>query len=220
MTRQLMIACLAVAASAATATAATPSGSWLFLPGNYTHHPVSGERVDQYTPLPTIAAMPDTRGISSGYRQSRVTQFGADGTVSNYYRVDNWGNDRGGLDAQWERVNDVWQQSVLQAQWGYGQYPQYGGNPYYGNRGPGYGGPGYGGPGYGAPGYGGGPGYGATPPGYGGNSPPGYAPYPGYGVPPGYGTWNPGPAPVGPDSEPRGNPRPFRPRTNLPPVGP
>jgi hypothetical protein len=130
-----------------------------------------------------VQALPDTRGIASGYHRSRVNQIGTGGSIDTYYRVENWSNVQGGLDAEWERVNDVWQQSTLTGGYGNGGYRNgpYG-QPYGGGYGPGYGygggyGPGYGG-GYG-PGYGGG--YGA---GFGG---PGYGGYPGGGFNGGYG---------------------------------
>ena len=170
---------LMAALSALCVFVATPSNaddsSWMFRAGAYSHHPATGERVNQFEPLPTLAALPDTRPISSGYRRSLVSQRGPDGGSTQYYRVDNFSNGQGNLDAEWERVNEVWQRSVLSGGYGSGNGA---GGPGYG--GPGYGYPGYGAPGFGAPGYGGFPGYGA--PGYG---------YPGYGAPgfgaPGYG---------------------------------
>lgn len=154
-----------------------PAGpNWIFQPGLYSHDPRTGERITQYAPLPAVEALPDTRGIASGYHRSRVNQVGTGGSVDTYYRVENWSNIPGGLDAEWERVNDVWQQSTLSGgygsgSYGYGPYGQgYGG---FGSGGYGYGngggnggyGPGFGGygPGFGGPDYGGGPAFGGYP---------------------------------------------------------
>jgi hypothetical protein len=220
MQRSLLAALLA-ALLLPTAIAPAARGDWIFRQGYYTHSPTTGGRIAQYSPLPQLEPLPDTRQISSGYRRSRTTLRGPGGTVDDYYRVENWGNGRGGLDAEWERVHSAWQNSVLA-----GGYANRNGRPNYGyggqgNGGPGYGGPGYGGPGYGGPGYSGpgygGPGYGG--PGYGG---PGYG-GPGYGGPgyggPGYGGQGPGGAvpygprrggptgPTGPTGGPAPNPR-------------
>jgi hypothetical protein len=152
-----------------------PEGpNWLFQPGIYSHNPYTGERITQFASLPAVEALPDTRAIASGYHRSRINQIGAGGTVDTYYRVENWSNIPGGLDAEWERVNDVWQQSTLTGGYGSGGYG-YGNGPYgQGGYGRGYGGgfgPGYGGGGYG-PGYGGYPGAGYPGGGYpGGNFP-------------------------------------------------
>ena len=147
------------ALSALAVFVATPSfaeeSSWLFRPGTYSNHPATGERINQFEPLPTLATLPDTRPISSGYRRSLVSQRGPDGSSTQYYRVDNFSGGQGGLDAEWERVNDVWQRSVLAGGWASGNSN---GNPGWGG-GPGWGGPGWGGPGWGGPG-GGGPGWG------------------------------------------------------------
>ncbi len=104
-----------------TAAAGDYSG-WIFQPGNFSHHPATRQRVDQFAQLPMIDALPDGRRFASGLRRSRVTLRGADGTVTEYQRVDNWGNGRGGIDAQWERVNDVWRRSTLSGGYGYGGY--------------------------------------------------------------------------------------------------
>lgn len=167
-----------------------PDGpNWIFQPGIYSHDPRTGERITQFASLPAVEPFPDTRGIASGYHRSRINQIGTGGSVDTYYRVENWSNIPGGLDAEWERVNDVWQQSTLTGGYGSGGYgygQPYGQGGYRGGYGPGYGGgygPGYGGGGYG-PGYGGGygPGYGGGyAPGYGGG--PGYGGYPGAGYP-------------------------------------
>jgi hypothetical protein len=171
-----------------------PDGpNWIFQPGIYSHDPRTGERITQFASLPAVEPFPDTRGIASGYHRSRINQIGTGGSVDTYYRVENWSNIPGGLDAEWERVNDVWQQSTLTGGYGSGGYGSggygygqpYGQGGYRGGYGPGNGGgygPGYGGGGYG-PGNGGGyaPGYGG--PGNGGGYGPGYGGYPGGGYP-------------------------------------
>jgi hypothetical protein len=86
---------------------------WAFLPGRYSHDPQSGARVAQYAPKPAVAALPDSRPYASGYMRSRVNQLGPNGTVTTYYRTENWSNRPGPIDAEWERFNDVWQRSVL-----------------------------------------------------------------------------------------------------------
>jgi len=117
MNRQLcLLATLAMALASPTAHA--EESSWIFRQGRYSHDRRTGDRVIQYAPAPPIAALPDSRPYSSGYRRSRTVQRGADGTVTEYTHVDNWGNDRGGLDAQWERFNRVWQNSELQGGFG------------------------------------------------------------------------------------------------------
>ena len=142
--------------------------NWLFMPGNYSHDPRTGERITQYAPSPAVEALPDTRSIASGYHRSRINQFGPGGTVDTYYRVENWSNTPGGLDAQWERVNDVWQRSTLSGGFGYGS-PAYGPYNQFHGRGGGFQGPGFGGPFYGQPGagYPGYPGGGYPGPGFG-----------------------------------------------------
>ena len=161
-------ACVGLAACGAAAPAQTQD-NWMFRPGYFTHSPTTGTRVAQFAPLPRVAPLPDSRPFASGYQRVRVNERGADGTANTYYRVENWGNGRGGLDAEWERFNDVWQQSVLSGGYTSGYGP-------YGNQGGGY--PGvYGGYGGGYRGYGGyGGGYGGYGGGYGG-----YGGYRGYG---------------------------------------
>jgi hypothetical protein len=156
--------------------AKTSPPSWIFAPSRYTHDPETGARVAQYAMKPPIEPLDDPRLVTSGYSRSRSVLRGADGSVDTYYRVTNYGNGRGGMDAEWERFHDAWRGSTVAG----GNYQVYPGGYGYGYGGGGY--PGYGG----GPGYGAGPGYG---PGYGG---PGYAPgyrsqAPFYGYGPGYG---------------------------------
>lgn len=143
------------------------SDSWVFRRSRYTHDPESGARVAQYSMKPPIEPLDDPRMVTSGYSRTRTVLRGTDGSADTYYRVQSYGNGRGGLDAEWERFHDAWRGSTIGGG-NYQVYPGYG----YGGYGPGLGyGPGFGGPGFGP--YGGAPGYRST------------APYYGYG--PGYG---------------------------------
>jgi hypothetical protein len=125
-----------------------PRDSWIFMPSRYTHDPATGARVAQYSMKPAIEPLDDPRAVTSGYSRSRTVMQGADGSSSTYYRVQSFGNGRGGLDAEWERFHDAWRGSTTSG--GQGYYSPYG-----------YGGYGYG-PyaGYGNSGY---PPYGANP---------------------------------------------------------
>jgi hypothetical protein len=94
--------------------------------------------------------------VTSRYRRSRTSLRGIDGSVDTYYEVQQWGNGRGGLDAEWERFHDAWKESYISG--GYSnQSPAYGPWGYGGGYGSGY--PAYGLPGHGYPGYGFPPGY-------------------------------------------------------------
>jgi hypothetical protein len=121
---------------------------------------MTGARVAQYERIPPVEPLEDERNVTSVYHRTHTILRGADGSTEQYYQVQNWGNGRGGLDAEWERVNDAWQQAYITG--GYYSYPAYGYD--YGYGGPGYGGwgPGYGGRnGNNGPGnWGGGPGWG------------------------------------------------------------
>lgn len=131
-----------------------PVDSWIFKPGRYTHDPETGARVAQYAMKPPIEPLDDPRAITSGYHRSRVVLRGADGSVDTTYRVQSYGNGRGGLDAEWERFHDAWrgatvageQYSAIPWRPGFGGYPYSDAHPGYGTIVPGYGGyPGYGG---------------------------------------------------------------------------
>jgi hypothetical protein len=138
--------------------------SWVFARSRYTHDPDTGARVAQYDQIAPVEPLPDQRIVTSGYRRTRSTLLGADGSADSTYQVQSYGNGRGGLDAEWERFHDAWRGSTIAG----GAFNYAGGG--------GFGFPPYGGyPGYGAPGVG--PGYG-----------PGYGPgFPGGIYPPGYG---------------------------------
>jgi hypothetical protein len=125
--------------------------SWIFAHGRYTHDPATGARVAQYDEIEPVEPLPDQRLISSGYSRSRTVLRGADGSADSYYRVQSYGNGRGGMDAEWERFHDAWRGSTVA------------GGAYAGSAPYGFGGYGYG---FGYPG--GHPGY----HGYGNGSPP------------------------------------------------
>jgi len=183
-----------------------PTTSWIFRPGRYTHDPESGARVAQYDPLPAVEPLDDPRLVTSGYTRSRTVLRGANGTVDTSYRVTNYGNGRGGLDAEWERFHDAWRGSTIA------------GGAYRGTYGYGYGGYGAGLPPHGG-GYGGPPGAAASGPygygpayGYGADYP--YAP--GYGYESGFGGYAPADrppmqGPIDPDGANGYDERPRRP---------
>ena len=128
--------------------------SWVFAPSRYTHDPDTGARVAQYEQKAAVEPLPDQRAVTSGYVRTRTVLRGADGSVNTRYQVQNYGNGRGGMDAEWERFHDAWRGSTV-AGGQFGAYPGFG----FGFPGYGYGGfPGYGGgfpPGGGYGGYGG-----------------------------------------------------------------
>ncbi|QEG32990.1 hypothetical protein [Bythopirellula goksoeyrii] len=159
----------------ATATPYVPQAdSWVFAPSRYTHDPATGARVAQYDQISPVEPLPDQRNVTSGYSRTRTVLRGADGSSSANFVVTNYGNGRGGIDAEWERVHDAWRGATVGggnffgAIGGFPGFGPYGGGGYgpdYGGYGPGYGGGGY--PGYGG-GYPGGiPGPGFTSPSYG-----------------------------------------------------
>lgn len=144
-----------------------PQGdSWVFARARYTHDPASNVRVAQYEQIAPVEPLPDQRAVSSGYARSRTVLRGADGSVDTYYRVQNYGNGRGGMDAEWERFHDAWRGSTIAGGnfavgfpgYGFGGFPgggfPGGGFPGGGFPGGGYPGGGYPGGGYGYPGYG------------------------------------------------------------------
>ncbi|MEM6654974.1 MAG: hypothetical protein AAF596_04150 [Planctomycetota bacterium] len=192
---------IAVLAASAGAVAAE-SASWVFLPSTYTHDRMTGARVAQYAPIAAVEGLPDPRLVTSGYRRTRTTLPGPNGSVDISYQVQSFANGRGGIDAEWERVADEWRASILSGG-SFIQAPGFGfpgvgvpgvGVP--GFAGQGFAGPGFIGPGFGAPGFVG-PGFGNPAfgnPGFGqpGFFAPGAAPQgsffpPGFGFGPGFG---------------------------------
>ena len=76
--------------------------SWIFARSRYSHDPDTGARVAQYSQVAPVEPLPDPRDVTSGYSRTRTVLRGADGSTDTYYRVRNYGNGRGGLDAEWE----------------------------------------------------------------------------------------------------------------------
>ncbi len=141
--------------------------SWIFSKSRFSHDPDTGARVSQYAMKPPIEALPDPRDITSGYSRTRTVLRGADGSSNTYYRVQSYGNGRGGIDAEWERFHDAWRGSRTSGG-SYQGIPPYGFGGGFGGYGSGYG-AGYSNGGGSYPGYGNvGPGYGNVGPGYGG----------------------------------------------------
>jgi hypothetical protein len=166
--------------------------SWIFRRSTFTNDPETGARVAQYMRKPPIEPLADQRDVTSVYRRTRTVNRGFDGSMDTSYQVQAWGNGRGGIDAEWQMFNDVWQESILS-----GSY--YNSNQYYGppqrgpwQSGPWQGGPWQGGPWQGGPGQGG-PWQGGPGPGYGPGGPGWNQGYP-QGQP---GNWNQGNVPQG-----------------------
>lgn len=87
--------------------------SWVFARSRYTHDPETGSRVAQYAMKPPIEPLDDPRLVTSGYSRTRTVLRGSDGSVDTHYRVTNFGNGRGGMDAEWERFHDAWRGSTV-----------------------------------------------------------------------------------------------------------
>lgn len=87
--------------------------SWVFARSRFTHDPETGSRVAQYAMKPPIEPLDDPRLVTSGYSRSRTVLRGSDGSVDTHYRVTNFGNGRGGMDAEWERFHDAWRGSTV-----------------------------------------------------------------------------------------------------------
>ncbi|HMO86682.1 MAG TPA: hypothetical protein PKC18_17350, partial [Lacipirellulaceae bacterium] len=87
--------------------------SWVFRRSRYSHDPDTGARVAQYALKPPIEPLDDPRLGTSGYSRTRTVLRGVDGSVDTYYRVQSYGNGRGGMDAEWERFHDAWRGSTV-----------------------------------------------------------------------------------------------------------
>lgn len=126
--------------------------SWIFAPSTYTHDPETGARVAQYSRPAPVEPLDDPRIITSRYRRVRTNLRGTDGSLDSTYDVQNWGNGRGGLDAEWERFHDAWKESYLtggsfnQQNGNFGGYPNWGYGGGFPNGGYGFPQNGYGGP--------------------------------------------------------------------------
>jgi hypothetical protein len=112
--------------------------SWVFARGRYTHDPETGARVAQYAMKPPIEPLDDPRLVTSGYSRSRTVIRGVDGSTDTHYRVTNFGNGRGGMDAEWERFHDAWRGSTIAGGQSQAYFPQAG--PWGGWGGGGWGG--------------------------------------------------------------------------------
>ena len=106
--------------------AAAASPSWIFRRSQFSHDPVTGARVAQYSRIPPVEPLGDPRAFTSVYRRSRSVLRGADGAVDSYYQVQSYGNGRGGLDAEWERFHDAWKESYITGGYYRQGYPHYG----------------------------------------------------------------------------------------------
>ena len=76
-----------------------------------------------------VEPLDDPRLVTSRYRRVRTNLRGADGSYDTTYDVQNWGNGRGGLDAEWQNFHDMWKESFLTG----GSFNQQ--NPGWGNQG-------------------------------------------------------------------------------------
>ena len=87
--------------------------SWVFARSRYTHDPETGARVAQYVDeaADRAAGRPaarDQRLLAQPHRDPRPRRLGR-----HHYRVTNFGNGRGGMDAEWERFHDAWRGSTI-----------------------------------------------------------------------------------------------------------
>ncbi|MEM6798259.1 MAG: hypothetical protein AAF589_01975 [Planctomycetota bacterium] len=119
--RHLWVAAAVVPMLASHSFAGPPS--WVFARSTYTHDPASGARVAQYQRVAPVEDLDDPRMVTSRYRRIRTTLRGADGSIDSAYEVQNFGNGRGGLDAEWERFHDAWRQSLLTGSYYYQNQP-------------------------------------------------------------------------------------------------
>src|SRR6476646_2271250 len=133
--------------------------SWIFHRSTYTHDPYTGARVAQYQRLPAIEPLEDERLVTSRYHRVQTNLRGTNGSWESYYEVQQWGNGRGGIDAEWERFHNAWKESYIQGGFYNQQGPSFGpwgsGGFGWGNGwGNGWCSPGWGSPGNGFPGIG------------------------------------------------------------------
>jgi hypothetical protein len=52
--------------------------------------------------------------VTSRYHRTQTNLRGTNGSTESYYDVQQWGNGRGGIDAEWERFHNAWKESYLQ----------------------------------------------------------------------------------------------------------
>jgi hypothetical protein len=66
------------------------AGDWITAPSYYTHDPMSGERVTQYSPIGPFYTYPQESFTRSGYRNSRSSlQVGT--SADHYHTTEQWG---------------------------------------------------------------------------------------------------------------------------------
>lgn len=85
------LAFLIALAAAGPAFASPADAGWIFRRSRYSHEPVTGTRVNQYAPKQPALARSDPTYLESGYRHSRVTIRGADGSADRLHVVRTWG---------------------------------------------------------------------------------------------------------------------------------
>jgi hypothetical protein len=102
--------------------------SWIFARSTYSHDLYTGARVAQYMRIPPVEPLDDPRIVTSRYRRVRTNQRGPDGSYDTTYDVQNLGNGRGGLDAEWQNFHDAWKESFLTGGFYNQQNPGFGGN--------------------------------------------------------------------------------------------
>lgn len=123
------------------------AADWINAPSYYTHDPQTGERVNQYAPIPKVYVFQRSDYMKSGYRHNRSSLRGGDGSFDIIHLVEEWGRPVRPY-GEWEFPYRPF--SVPYNQWG----PPPPVNVFPGG---GWGGPGWGGaPGWG---WGGGPGW-------------------------------------------------------------
>jgi len=125
-------------------TGLAAAGDWITAPSYYTHDPISGERVTQYSPIGPFYTYPQASFTRGGYRNTRSSlQVGT--SADHYHTTEQWGAP---VQPYGEWRFPFRPYSVPYDAWGpqlYGGYP-FGGLPY--GVGSGYGGVGFPGAGY------------------------------------------------------------------------
>jgi hypothetical protein len=110
----------------AAAAERSAADSWMFLPGYYTHSPVTGQRVDQYAaPAPSYARFGENF-LQSGYQHNHIQMAGVNGE-ENIHIVETWGA------GEWIRPYGEWERPFRPGATPYGPWNQpygYSGNPY------------------------------------------------------------------------------------------
>lgn len=63
---------------------------WISLPSYFTHHPQTGQRVQQYAPIGPFYVYPRADFLSSGYHHTR-SSIRIGGSADHYHLVEEWG---------------------------------------------------------------------------------------------------------------------------------